>query len=152
MVSEKQKEQFYKAVEIVGMDLDNFMRRILDTWYYKFIEVEKMLESHEDYILVSDSYINPSLILDVEKKLNKNIIYLIFPSLGKYKIRAINEDKKTFKSKIPLKEEWRGKREDELKEIIEGGFFVHNSGFIGVNYTLDGAIKMARESFEAIKK
>lgn len=152
LVSDKQNEQFNKAVEIVGMDLDNFMNRILTTWYYKFIEVEKILEKHDDYILVSDSYINVSLILDVEKKLNKNIIYLIFPSMGKYKIRAINEEKKTFKSKIPLKEEWRGKREDELADLIEGGFFVHSSGFIGMNYTLEGAIKMARESFEAIKK
>ncbi|EOB12587.1 UPF0160 protein [Nosema bombycis CQ1] len=147
LVCEKQTEQFYKAVEIVSLDFENFMTKLLNCWYYKFIEIEKLLSNHDDYILVSDTYIYPNLILDVERRLNKNILFLVFPSMGKYKIRAINEDKKTFKSKLPLKAEWRGKREEELKDLIEGGFFVHSSGFIGVNRTLEGAIKMCRETF-----
>ncbi|KAF9764982.1 UPF0160 protein [Nosema granulosis] len=151
LVCEEQTEQFNKAVDLVTMDLNNVINHMLDSWYYKFIEVEKMLKDHGDYLLISENYINPTLILDVEKKYNKNIIFLIFPSVGKYKIRAINENKKTFKSKVPLKKEWRGKREEELKDLIEGGYFVHNSGFIGINYTLEGAIKMCRESYEAGK-
>lgn len=56
----------------------------------------------------------------------------------------------SFEMRVPLKKEWRGLRETELKTV--SGFtdidFVHNSGFIGGAWSLETVIKMAEESLE----
>lgn len=46
---------------------------------------------------------------------------------------------------VPLIEEWRGLRGQELSDIsgIPGSVFVHANGFIGGNETLSGALSMA---------
>lgn len=51
---------------------------------------------------------------------------------------------------LPLPEQWRGVREEELSQLaaIPGCVFVHASGFIGGNRTRDGALQMARRTLE----
>ena len=56
--------------------------------------------------------------------------------------------------RVPLKKEWRGLRNDELKQIsgIQDIVFVHGSGFIGGATSQASALKMALESIEAAKE
>jgi uncharacterized UPF0160 family protein len=45
---------------------------------------------------------------------------------------------------------WKGLRDDALSKEsgIEGGIFVHISGFIGGNKTKEGALAMARKALQ----
>ena len=58
----------------------------------------------------------------------------------------------SFESRCPLPAAWRGLRDEELSRVsgIPGGVFVHMSGFIGGNATLEGALAMARAGLESV--
>lgn len=57
-------------------------------------------------------------------------------------------------SRLPLLEQWRGLRDDQLSELsnIKGCVFVHSNGFIGGNLTYDGVLKMAKKTLLASKE
>lgn len=54
----------------------------------------------------------------------------------------------SFQSRRPLPTPWRGLRDEELSAAagIPGCVFVHSSGFIGGNATLEGAVEMAKKA------
>jgi uncharacterized UPF0160 family protein len=56
----------------------------------------------------------------------------------------------SFQNRKSLPQEWRGLRDEELskKAEIDGCVFVHASGFIGGNKTLDGVLEMARKAVD----
>jgi uncharacterized UPF0160 family protein len=62
-------------------------------------------------------------------------IYVIYTdeTAGNYRIQAVPVSPESFESRKALPEAWRGLRDDELSKAtgINGGIFVHASGFIG---------------------
>ena len=79
----------------------------------------------------------------------KKAVYVLYPESSapdaKWRIQAVPVSKDSFESRKPLPEAWRGMRDQELDKVsgVEGGVFVHASGFIGGNKTKEGAMKMA---------
>ncbi|MCJ1242420.1 hypothetical protein MMC14_010428 [Varicellaria rhodocarpa] len=82
----------------------------------------------------------------------KKVLYVLYPEGlhegAKWRVQCVSVTKDSFESRRPLKEEWRGVRDEELasKVGIKGCVFVHASGFIGGNQTKEGALQMARLS------
>ena len=78
------------------------------------------------------------------------VLYVLYPEGpnegAKWRIQCVSVTKDSFESRKPLKEEWRGLRDEELsdKSKIQGCVFVHASGFIGGNKTREGAFEMAK--------
>lgn len=66
----------------------------------------------------------------------------------KWRVQAVGVAPGSFESRKPLPTAWRGLRDAELSEVagIPECVFVHASGFIGGNATLEGALEMARRS------
>lgn len=81
-------------------------------------------------------------------------LYVLFPENGepdsKWRIRAVSKAKEGFELRKPLPEAWRGVRDEELSKVsgIEGGVFVHASGFIGGCKSYEGALAMAKKAVE----
>ncbi|OCH96187.1 GAMM1 protein [Obba rivulosa] len=75
-------------------------------------------------------------------------LYILYPdeSGNNWRIQAVPVSPESFESRKALPEAWRGVRDDELVKMtgIEGGIFVHASGFIGGNKTQQGALDMAK--------
>jgi len=61
--------------------------------------------------------------------------YVVYPdeTAGAWRIQAVPVSPDSFESRKPLPEAWRGLRDEKLSEVsgIDGGIFVHASGFIG---------------------
>ena len=61
--------------------------------------------------------------------------YVIYPdeTVDDWRVQAVPVSPDSFESRKALPEAWRGLRFEELSEVsgIEGGIFVHASGFIG---------------------
>ncbi|MCJ1475414.1 hypothetical protein MMC13_004076 [Lambiella insularis] len=82
------------------------------------------------------------------------VLYVLYPEGphegAKWRVQCVSVTKDSFVSRLPLKEEWRGVRDEELSEKagIKGCVFVHASGFIGGNQTKQGALEMARRSMK----
>ncbi|KAJ3576674.1 hypothetical protein NP233_g285 [Leucocoprinus birnbaumii] len=78
--------------------------------------------------------------------------YVVYPdeTAGNWRVQAVPVSPESFESRKALPEEWRGLRDDELSRAsdIEGGIFIHASGFIGGNKTQDGALKLAKVSLD----
>lgn len=76
--------------------------------------------------------------------------YVVYPDEtgGNWRVQAVPISPESFESRKALPEEWRGLRDDELSRAsdIEGGIFIHASGFIGGNKTKDGALNLAKVS------
>lgn len=68
----------------------------------------------------------------------------------KWRIQAVGAAPGSFDSRKALPTPWRGLRDQELSAAsgIPGGVFVHISGFIGGNATLEGAVAMAAKALD----
>ncbi|KAF9015222.1 metal-dependent protein hydrolase [Cyathus striatus] len=79
-------------------------------------------------------------------------IYVVYPDEtgGNWRIQAVPVSPESFESRKALPEAWRGLRDDDLSKAskIEGGIFIHASGFIGGNKTKEGALKLAKVALE----
>lgn len=62
-------------------------------------------------------------------------IYVVYPdeTAGNWRIQAVPISPESFESRKALPEVWRGLRDEELSKAsgIDGGIFIHASGFIG---------------------
>ena len=88
--------------------------------------------------------------IEEEQGESGSTLYTLFAENGekdsKWRIRAVSRSSEGFELRKPLPEKWRGVRDEELSRLtgIDGGVFVHASGFIGGNKTFEGALKMAQ--------
>ncbi|PPR06882.1 hypothetical protein CVT24_011572 [Panaeolus cyanescens] len=75
-------------------------------------------------------------------------IYVVYPDEigGNWRVQAVPVSPESFESRKALPEAWRGLRDEELSKVsgIDGGIFIHASGFIGGNKTKEGALKIAQ--------
>ncbi|KAK3710050.1 hypothetical protein LTR37_010481 [Vermiconidia calcicola] len=92
--------------------------------------------------------------LEKENGCEGQVLYVLFAENGeegsKWRIRAVSVSGDSFENRKGLPEAWRGVRDEELSKVsgVEGGVFVHASGFIGGNKTFEGALEMARKAVE----
>lgn len=79
-------------------------------------------------------------------------IYVVYPDEfgGNWRVQAVPVSPESFDSRNALPEVWRGLRDEELSKVsgIDGGIFIHASGFIGGNKTREGALKIAQMALE----
>jgi uncharacterized UPF0160 family protein len=150
--------QFAKASQLTG---DEFMGR-LDYYAKSWLPARDLVASAITYrvhvdpsgkILLLDQYapwkehlfeLEAELSLDDEKK----PIYVIYADEtgGTWRVQAVPHSSESFESRKALPEAWRGLRDDELSQAtgIDGGIFVHASGFIGGNKSKEGALALAK--------
>ena len=92
--------------------------------------------------------------LETENASEPQVLFVLYPEGShegaKWRVQAVSASRDSFESRRPLKEEWRGVRDEALDEVsgIKGCVFVHASGFIGGNKTFEGATEMARRSID----
>ncbi|MCR4284078.1 MAG: MYG1 family protein [Parcubacteria group bacterium] len=66
--------------------------------------------------------------------------------VSNWQVVAINKDKKTFETRKPIPDKWRGLRGEELAEAtgVPDAIFCHRGGFMCVSGSKEGAIKFAK--------
>jgi uncharacterized UPF0160 family protein len=88
--------------------------------------------------------------LEAEEGAKGEIKYVLYEDdrENKWRVQAVGVAPGSFESRKPLPGEWRGLRDAELSKVsgIPGCVFVHASGFIGGNDTVEGALEMARKA------
>lgn len=78
-------------------------------------------------------------------------MYVLYPDEtgGNWRIQAVPVSPDSFDSRKALPEQWRGLRDEKLSEVaeIDGGIFVHASGFIGGKACTINATPLALTNF-----
>jgi len=158
---------FYKAIQMVGAEFVDRVKFYYDAWLPARVVVEtafnnrfKVDESGAIMELPGGGCPWKEHLSDIEDEKNEaeetpekeHIMFVIFPEKeadGPYRVQGVNKSE-GFELRLPLREEWRGVRSEELSEKsgIPGCVFVHSSGFIGGNQTREGALSMARKTLQ----
>ncbi len=72
------------------------------------------------------------------------------PTHHAWQVAAVTESPNSLKSRKPLPESWRGKKDEELQKItgVKEAFFCHRAGFMAVSRNKEGAIELARKALD----
>jgi uncharacterized UPF0160 family protein len=96
-------------------------------------------------------------MLEKQFGIQNQLIYVIYPgdaAKTNWRVQAIpTSESAEFDNRCPLPEAWRGKRDEELSKIagVEGGIFIHATGFIGGAKSKEETIKLAEKSLQIHK-
>lgn len=154
-ILERQDRQFQKASDLMGSAFEAEVRKQGLSWYPAKEGVEAALAERKSYdpegrILVFDRYLPWKGHL-YELSGTEDILYVLYPSGDSFRVQAVAVAPDSFESRKPLPAEWRGLRDANLSEKtgVDGGVFVHASGFIGGNKTREGALQLAKLALDA---
>ncbi len=76
----------------------------------------------------------------------EGLFYAVFPSVeGTVMVQQIPKEKGSFEGRLPLPEEWAGKREAELRQItgVKDAIFCHPGRFVAGASSREGAMRLA---------
>lgn len=148
-------ERFGRAVVLVGREFVDFVRHLVTAWWparqlvaAAFAERAALHPSGQ--ILFLKTYCPwADHLFQLEEEagvvgLTKFVLYDDAKG-SMVRVHAVPSTPGSFHLRLALPEKWRGVRDDQLSEVagVPGCTFVHASGFIGGNRTMDGALKMA---------
>lgn len=142
---ESQNRCFLKAVEFA----DGIFNRLFKCEFAKvsvISAVNDAIEKSNDGIMILDKYIPwEEYLMGRDDPKAKGIMFAILPSNrdeGCYTVMSPRDELGNSRMKLP--KAWRGKRNEELEDYVEGGTFCHPNGFMAVADSLEHAISMAR--------
>ncbi|CAD7930479.1 unnamed protein product [Amoebophrya sp. A25] len=158
--SATENTHFKKAMMICTEEFWNQLSGLVEEWYPARKIVDDAVVAAKDTRILVLPRCCPwqEHLLDIEREQeertgepipeDQKMLYVIFPDSrsGSFRIQAVPKVKGSFENRKPLPKPWRGVRDSDLSSVtgIPGGVFVHASGFIGGNQTLEGATAMAK--------
>ncbi|KAL3699304.1 hypothetical protein R1sor_017326 [Riccia sorocarpa] len=155
---EKEDQAFHQAMELAGKEFLENLRYYGRSWLPARSIVAECLaarkdahESGEIMILKQFCPWKQHLFeLEQELQLKPTIKYVVYQDdrSGSWRVQAVALSPGMFESRKALPAPWRGLRDEELSKVagIEGGVFVHMSGFIGGANSFQGTMEMAKRA------
>ncbi|XP_025087299.1 UPF0160 protein MYG1, mitochondrial-like isoform X2 [Pomacea canaliculata] len=154
---------FHKAMDMVGAEFLDRVNFYKATWLPARDIVLRALnartETHSTGEIISLSeggspWKDHLFTLEEELGISPPIKYVLYPdSNSQWRVQCVPLRLGSFDNRLPLSEEWRGLRDEELSQKcgIPNCIFVHSSGFIGGNKTYEGALAMAAASLQKVE-
>lgn len=155
---EAENQAFHKAMNVAGAEFLQSVRYYARSWLPARAIVSDCIADRKEAdssgeILVLKHFCpwkQHLAELEEELKIEPTIKYVLYEddrSKG-WRVQAVSVAPGLFESRLPLPAVWCGMRDEELSKEsgIEGGVFVHMSGFIGGNKTFEGALAMAKKA------
>lgn len=155
-------KQFQKAMHMVGAELTEGLLFLGKIWwpsqqeFKQFVLKRTEVDASGQIVLINLKHLIgwKSALIEIEEELGivNELKYIIFhdpkASESPWRITAVPVNLKSFQCRVPLKSAWCGLRGEELQAIskIDDAAFVHNSGFTGGAKSMDGVLRLARES------
>ncbi|XP_035681585.1 MYG1 exonuclease-like [Branchiostoma floridae] len=152
-------ERFHKAMAMVGEEFEDRVRYYSQAWWPGRKLVRDALEARHGVdqsgqVIVMEQvcpWKEHLFELEQEMQVEPSIKYVLYADQnGNWRVQCVPMETQSFQSRLPLPEDWRGVRDDELSKLsgIDGCVFVHASGFIGGNKTRQGALLMAQRALQ----
>jgi len=153
----EQDDLFEKASTLMGAEFTQALQEITFSWLPGREIVSLSLSTASNQIMIlnqqcpwKDHLSNLEKELGLTQEKNQ-ILFVIYEDGDGWRVQAVPKEEGGFESRLGLKEEWRGIRDEKLSELsgIDGCVFVHASGFIGGNKSKQGALQMAQQTISA---
>ncbi|KAI3378594.1 hypothetical protein SNEBB_002629 [Seison nebaliae] len=155
---------FYKAIDEVTKEFSDVVHFYAFSWLPAATEVEESFKnrftvdkSGEIMLLKKVCPWQSHLLMLEEAKTDNSLAsikYVIYEAKeNDWRIQAAPISADSFTSRLPLPENWRGRRTEELAGIIglDNANFVHSSGFIGGAKSKETVIRMGQLALDADK-
>lgn len=155
-------EHFKKGMELVGSELTEMIQFLGKIWWpqrQKFRELvlkRKEFDPHGAMVYSPAGEQNlgwKSAFFELEEELGivgelKYIVYQDCSGTPNWRATCLPINPKSYTCRVPLKEEWRGKRDEDLQKTsgISDAVFVHMSGFTCGAKSKEGLLSMIYQS------
>lgn len=138
---EGRMKMFLKAVEL-AKDVINDELCGFDAAHLAKQEVEAALGGIKDHVVVLEEYMPFQNVLK-----DSDAVWVVSPSLrGGWAATGVKDGKG--QNKVCFPEKWRGKKEEELENLVHGMKFCHASGFMATFETKEAAIEACKLSLK----
>ncbi|GLI62654.1 hypothetical protein VaNZ11_005327 [Volvox africanus] len=153
-------ERFLKAVELTGAEFSSAVDWVARGWLPgRRPVVEALAERHNVHPSGKVMWLKECCpwkehLYELEREggFVGELLFVVFQDDRdmSYRVQAVSVGPGSFENRRSLPAAWRGLRDDALSAAagIPACVFVHASGFIGGNKTLEGALEMAKRSLE----
>jgi len=150
--------KFMEAVELTGKEFSDSVLYYGKCWLPARTIVEAAIATRYnvhpsgEIVLLSQFAPWKEHFFEIEKEMQVTppVVYILFGESGNksWRVQCVPKSESSFQNRLDLM--WKGLRDEELSKAsgIDGGVFVHVSGFIGGNKTYEGALEMAKKSLE----
>lgn len=150
---ENEDEYFHQAVNLADVILGNALAQQISTVKAKaHIEAAFDRRSRPELLILDRSYPWARLLNSIDR--DKEVLYVVFPREEEYLLQTVRGHGGSLGNRKSLPEEWAGKRDEELNEIvgIDDAIFCHSGRFIAGAKSFDSIIKMAEIAIETKEK
>ncbi len=103
-------------------------------------------------VIVSNKYI-PTRFEEFKMPKYVEPLIFVYPDLrGGWSAKMVSMGGQTFETRISFPESWRGLRDDEMAKAsgVPDAIFCHNSGFLAVAKSKEGALQLVRKTFREL--
>lgn len=147
---------FAVAVEMAATEFFEALTYLVFSWLPARSIVEAAFQRRHEFdgsgkiMVFKDTKMCPwkdhLLELEMEQDCVGDVLYVVFSDGKGWRVQAVPKTSTSFENRKPLP--YRGLRDEALSEAsgIEGGVFVHVSGFIGGMKNYEGAIALAQRA------
>jgi uncharacterized UPF0160 family protein len=100
-------------------------------------------------VIVSDTFI-PTRFDQFKAPEFVEPLVFVYPDLrGGWSAKVMSIGGQTYETRMKFPEKWRGRRDADMAEVsgVPDAIFCHNSGFLAVAKSKDGALKLVRQAF-----
>ncbi|KAK7197074.1 hypothetical protein NESM_000651700 [Novymonas esmeraldas] len=147
---------FAAAVEMAALEFFDAVAYLAFSWLPARSIVEAAFHRRHNFdesgkvVVFKDTAMCPwkdhLLELEAESHCTGAVLYVVFSDGKGWRVQAVPKTSTSFENRKPLP--YRGLRDSELSAAcgIDGGVFVHVSGFIGGMTTYEGALALAKQA------
>jgi uncharacterized UPF0160 family protein len=162
---EKRLEHFKKAMEMVGSEISEGIEFLGKVWWPKRQHFRELVLRRKDFdpsgqiVYIEGDYLVgwKSAIYETEEELGivgeiKCVVYTDELATH-WRVTCVPVELNSFVSRVPLREEWRGKRDEDLQSVsgVPDATFVHMNGFTGGAKSRDGVVALIYKSLGLTK-
>lgn len=159
--AEQRLELFKTAMKLVGKEIEEGIDYLGNIWwprcqqFRQFVMKRKEVDpSGQIVLLEGDDLVSwKGTVYGLEEELGvvgeiKFVVYSDISSTPRWRATAVPVEPKSFRCRTPYKEEWRGKRDEELQQVsgVADATFVHMSGFTGGAKSYEGIMSLVRQT------
>jgi uncharacterized UPF0160 family protein len=140
-------KKFFELAKFSESIIENIVLYAIKMQKEKEVAIKFYKKAKDKRVIVCDVYCSFNF-----NKFEEPLV-IVYPDLrGNWSAEVVEKGKKLYDARIYFPESWRGLVDGSLEKVtdIEGSTFCHKSGFLMVNKTREGALKMVYEAFKLL--
>lgn len=147
-------KNFIIAMELVSIDLDNYLKTIKYIWIPRYIYTRKIVSEANTNIIISYDNFLLEMIPEIEKEFRKDIKFVLFVYQDNVTVFCVSTSRQKFDPKIKICNAFRGLSNTNLFQKTGNHNFisVHHLGHMAVVKTIYAGFEMIKISIKNLDK